>query len=111
MKREQKLIPDNGQITIVFGPAASGKTLNRINIARLFGCDYVTDWERQWDIKNRVDIEKRVLVLSQLPNPQELRGFRGIFKDAHVVDIRLVKQLLGDQWIEPAYRVERTMES
>jgi hypothetical protein len=95
------------EFIIIYGPPASGKTINASGMLQRYGCDHVCDFEEY-----RGGDFKRVLILTNKPGLMGTPEQPELFKSAGRLQIKLVKQDLGDRWVEPipGYRAEAKAE-
>lgn len=82
---------------VVYGPPASGKTLNSKAIAEVMGCDLI--WEDDFSQNEIPGTAQRVLVLTSDRDKMEQ------ITPASMMSIGEAKCLLGARWIEPKERV------
>lgn len=86
---------------LVWGPSASGKTINREAMKQYFGCDHVVDDPSRFELGNMPECS--VLVLA--PERDLMVHRHGEKPSAFDPDlaypVATVKGLLGDKWIEP----------
>lgn len=94
-------LPDN--YTVVYGPPASGKTLNRDRIADLLDCDEVMDDEPF--IRTRLEYHqspvRHLLILSPDRHVRDPRERRRFLPPHCSISIDEVKSRLGSRWVEP----------
>jgi hypothetical protein len=87
------------EIFVVYGPPASGKTLNAKAAAYFLGCDLIVDAE---DLGGHT-AAKRILVLTHDQNVEDYRltGKRKPRLEGRRIHISTIKQILGSKWVEP----------
>lgn len=87
------------QFVIVYGPQATGKTLNSQAIAASLNCDVVVD-----DVMVHGGLAGKVLVLSSSPDVLDYRVTNRRKKPllkGRRIRIETMRRRLGDLWVEP----------
>jgi hypothetical protein len=109
---ENQLTPGQGlpapicsrsEFVIVFGPPASGKTLNQAALKAHYKCDHVFD--DMFDDSRIAKATGRIMILSTTREVKEPRGLhpgrRRLITDALFVPVSEAAFALGEKWIAP----------
>lgn len=87
------------EFVILYGPPASGKTINAKALQERYNCDYVTD---EWLGRPLgKEMPKRVLILTNKPGLMGTPEEPELFKSAVRLQVSLAAKDLGDKWIVP----------
>lgn len=87
------------EFVIIFGPPASGKSINAKALMHHFACDAAYD--AGFDDAAIMEAKGRVMVMTHDPSVKGVRGARRLFDHATRVSIVQARQELGERWIEP----------
>jgi len=84
-------------LIIIYGPPASGKTINAEVLRKHYRCDQVLD--AGFDDSRIIEARGRILVLSLEKVPKGPKGHRKLFAEAIAIPVQEAAFAVGDAWI------------
>lgn len=94
---------------IVFGPPASGKTLNAAALKRHYKCDYVFDIG--FHDRQIAESREKILILSHTKKVKDPRDRRRLIQNAVFVSIQEAAAAIGSESVVPVHRIQSNPEN